>query len=349
MNLSQQLQKNNSNLIYTRENEKSNGHFKTTGKNSEISQEQIQFFSESLEDIMRDEVDYLLTMYSSQNYLTNSNYNISNQNPTINIIMSYSAQNFLPKSFYFPSAAESPPNYPNAANQIPNPYNTSTIAQPPNMFSIQNPYSMINFPFQQHPSKQNHKKKDKKKDKKEDKKDKKKKKSEKIKDKFDVFECPSGIFSYLFKKFGQNPVEKGLILIEGDSSDSMNTSRLPSLLDSNFSSDWMSKRLRNPQIKITFVNSAVKIDKYRIKVGFVGNGGIFTSWVLRGETVDGESVVLDDVNNSSQVSSNHREATNQIQNKSYLRSIQLEMKGNGNSSMLLRNIEIFGSIKIKKQ
>lgn len=315
----------------------------------EISQRQIQIFSKLLSCIVEKEAEFLITMYSTQN-------NTSHRQPAINIIIPCASTNSITSSYNFPALGALPITYP---NQIYNPVNTPasynmSMISTPYPYNISNPYTIFNSLQQNSNLSTLYKNKDKKKKdkrkkdkKKKDKKDKKKKDTlQKVK--YEVFECSSGIFSYLFTKYGQNPVLKGLITIEGDSDNAFNSERLPSLIDTNFTSDWMSRRLPNPKVKINFSKCFVKINKYRIAIGFKGRGGIFKNWILKGVTKDDKTVILDDVNNSPQVSESNREITNPVSNDSYLRSIELQMKGDGSQAMLLRNIEIFGSIKIEK-
>lgn len=313
------------------------------------SQRQIQIFSKLLSCIVEKEADFLITMYSSKN-------NTSNCQPAINIIMPCAPTNYIPNSYQFPALGTIPTTYPNNFyNPVNTPasYNMSMIS-PTNPYNISYPCPNFNSLQQNsnqstlHKNKDQKKKDKRKKDKKKKDKKGKKKKDSKKKVKYDLFECPSGIFSFLFTKYGQNPVLKGLVTIEGDSDNSFNSERLPSLIDTTFSSDWMSRRLANPKITINFSKCFVKINKYRIAIGFKGRGGIFKNWILKGVTKDDKTVILDDVNNSRQVSESNREITNSVLNDSYLKSIELQMKGDGSQPMLLRNIEIFGSIKIEK-
>ena len=69
---------------------------------------------------------------------------------------------------------------------------------------------------------------------------------------------------------------------------------------------------------------------------------------MTGITENNEEVVLDDVNNSSEIKREHPEITKATQNSSFVRSIKLTMKGKSSNDsyiMVLRNIEIYGYLK----
>lgn len=164
-----------------------------------------------------------------------------------------------------------------------------------------------------------------------------------------VKNCPNGIFKYLFDLYKENPVNKGLINIGGNSGDDSEKSLLPSLIDEKWTSDyWYSKNESDSYISIDFKNYFIEIYKYRLRVGRTSGSGFFSSWILKGITEDNREVILDEVNNSTEITKNHPETTRSIKNHSIVRSIKLIMKGKSNDNdfnMLMRNIELCGYIK----
>lgn len=76
-----------------------------------------------------------------------------------------------------------------------------------------------------------------------------------------MIKCDNGIFKYLFEKYRLNPVENGLINIDGKSYDKDAQSMLPEILDSNYNgSYWYSKNEKHSSIKIKFNSSLVKLE-----------------------------------------------------------------------------------------
>lgn len=165
-------------------------------------------------------------------------------------------------------------------------------------------------------------------------------------------EGENGIFKYLFDKYKANPAKNGIIRISGNSNDSLCDSLLPNIIDDKWTNDyWYSEFVQNSYVKIEFARILVRIDRYTIRVGTTDGSFFFTSWTLTGITESNQEVILDDVNNSTQVTQSHPEATISLQGKPFVRSIQITMKGNhsnpGSSdyAMAVRHIELFGLIK----
>lgn len=83
-----------------------------------------------------------------------------------------------------------------------------------------------------------------------------------IKDSKNTIECNDGIFNYLFKYYGTNPVSKGMIQITGNSRDSCEQQLLPNLIDSNWKNSWwLSSNVENSYVNIDFKGSLVSIKK----------------------------------------------------------------------------------------
>lgn len=165
-------------------------------------------------------------------------------------------------------------------------------------------------------------------------------------DDLSTIECPNGFFKYLFDECKDNPINRGLIDITGNWCNDNEKSLLPNIIDSNFNSThYASKNEQNSYIKISFKKYLVKIDKYMIKSGNTSNVYHLKSWVIKGIDKKGQEIILDDVNNATAVT-----ITRNIQNNQFVNSICLQMKeknSNNGYYMCLRNIELFGVIKIQ--
>lgn len=164
-----------------------------------------------------------------------------------------------------------------------------------------------------------------------------------------VKQCPNGIFQYFFDEFHSNPVDCGLIEITGNSYDENREKFLPNIVDPSWNSNhWASKDVENSYVKIEFKKSFINFNKYRLKSGFTNGNCFFTSWTLKGITKYNQEVILDEVDDTKELSIEKPEITKTIDNELPLRSIQLTMKGTRfgetDHHMDLRNIELFGSI-----
>lgn len=63
---------------------------------------------------------------------------------------------------------------------------------------------------------------------------------------------------------------------------------------------------------------------------------------------DNQEIVIDEVQNSSEINKSHPEITKSVHNESYFKTIKLIKKGrgtDGNYWMCFRNIELFGYFK----
>lgn len=169
-----------------------------------------------------------------------------------------------------------------------------------------------------------------------------------------IKECSCGVFQYLSAKYGANPATNNKIIkIDGNSNTDPNPSKcIHEIVNPNWINYWYSKYEPNSYINIDFNNFLVKIKQYRIKVGWPDNSSfLFTSWILKGKTEKNEDIILDEVNQTEKIAKDHAEATFDIQDKPFVSSIKLIMKGNHNMgnqykyAMCFRNIEIFGYIK----
>lgn len=169
--------------------------------------------------------------------------------------------------------------------------------------------------------------------------------------KFQVQSCPDGIFYYLFDKYKSNPANIGVIKIEGNSYDDLWAKRLPNIIDSNWKNNyWHSKYVENSFIKIDFNKLLVKINKYKLTLGTKSGDFYINSWTLKGVTESKQEVVLDDVNNSSEITKFNTEITVNIGDKPFVSSIKLIAQGKSNNDttpyvLVLKNIEFFGYIK----
>ena len=162
-----------------------------------------------------------------------------------------------------------------------------------------------------------------------------------------VIPCREGIIKYLYNLHKVNPAENGLIEISGNSDNSKNIN-LPKILDPDWTSDfWKSKNKENSYVKLEFKNHLVKIEKYKLHIGVYGCN-LFKSWRLTGITKDNQIIVLDEVDDSPEISYDHVDITRQTKTQLYVCSVQLTMKGkrfnNNDYYMYLRNIELFGNL-----
>lgn len=172
----------------------------------------------------------------------------------------------------------------------------------------------------------------------------------KQKDKLSFINCQNeGVFKYLFDKYKTNPVSQDLIEIAGNTYSESYKEMMLNIVDSNWKGrHWRSIDNENSYIQITFKKILVKIMSYHLLTGINSGSYYFRSWKLTGITENNEEVVLDDVNNSSEIKSGHPEITKATQNSSFVRSIKLTMKGKSSDNdyiMVLRNIEIYGILK----
>lgn len=166
----------------------------------------------------------------------------------------------------------------------------------------------------------------------------------------DLIDCQNGIFQYLIDKCGANPIDKGFISIEGNSLDSYQHSNLPKLIDPKTSYNWVSEDKENSFIKINFVNSLAKIDRYKLIVGNTSKLNHFNSWTLSAITENNQEIVLDDVSNCNQIKNGQTQIIKSVSCSSLVRSIQLTMRGRSSWSsypyrMIMCNIELFGYLK----
>lgn len=166
----------------------------------------------------------------------------------------------------------------------------------------------------------------------------------------DLIDCSNGIFQYLFDKCGANPIEKGIISIEGNSFNPNQHSILPKLIDPKICDNWVSEDKENSFIKINFVNSLAKIDRYKLIVGNTDKLNHFNSWTLSAITENNQEIVLDDVSNCSQIQDGQTQIIKSVSCSSFVRSIQLTMRGRSSWNdhpyrMIMRNIELFGNLK----
>lgn len=165
-----------------------------------------------------------------------------------------------------------------------------------------------------------------------------------------IIECENGLFKYLFDKYKANPINIGIVNIKGNSSCFKKHSLLPKLIDTAWTNNsWSSQKVENSYIKIDFINSFMKINKYHLCVGWTDGSYIFTSWILKGITENYQEIILDEVDNSTEITQNHPEIIKLIKYPEdvYVRSVHLIMKGKNsekNFAMSMRNIEFYGSL-----
>lgn len=171
-------------------------------------------------------------------------------------------------------------------------------------------------------------------------------------DDLNLEQCPNGFFKYLFDKYNFNPIAKGLIGITGNCDESNKSFHIMSIIDSNYSCYYNSEDEPNSYIKIDFKNYLIKIDKYTLFLGDDSNSRIINSWILKGTTKENKEIILDEVNNSNEVTEKNPKITRNIpiQNIHLVNSIYLQMIGENSRNtkkLVLRNIEFFGSFKSK--
>lgn len=173
-------------------------------------------------------------------------------------------------------------------------------------------------------------------------------KNEKEKDKNNI-DCSNGVFKHFFDQNHSNPVDNGLITISGNSLNPSYQKKLKNIVDSSWTGDfWASEDVPNSYFKIDFTKHLIRIDRYRLRVGADYPAYYFKSWVLTGTTSDNTEVVLDEVNDSPEITSSNQEITKSTQTQPFVRSIKLTMKGkcaDGRNLMEFRNIELFGILK----
>ncbi|KAK8883599.1 hypothetical protein M9Y10_042693 [Tritrichomonas musculus] len=172
-------------------------------------------------------------------------------------------------------------------------------------------------------------------------------KNEKENDKNNI-DCSNGVFKHFFDQNHSNPVDTALITISGNSFDSSYQKILKNIVDSSWKGFWASENVPNSYFKIDFTKHLIRIDRYRLRVGAGYDDYSFKSWVLTGTTSDNTEVVLDEVNNSPEITSSHQEITKSTQTQPFVRAIKLTMKGkcaDGGDLMEFRNIELFGILK----
>lgn len=159
--------------------------------------------------------------------------------------------------------------------------------------------------------------------------------------------CQNGIFQYFFDEYKVNPVNNGLIKIDGNSFGGFHV-KLPNIIDTKFINDfWCSNS--NPSFTINFKKFYVKINKYRIHVGLPVGMCYFNNWTLKGKTQDNREIILSEVTNLKEINQNHQEATIDVKDSPFVNSIQLimnERNSCGDGAMRIRNIELFGYIKL---
>lgn len=158
----------------------------------------------------------------------------------------------------------------------------------------------------------------------------------------------NGLFEYLFYKFKRNPIKEHLIEISGNSFDEYEQNLLQNVIDPKWNQNhWLSKNVANSSITIKFNHFMVKAYKYRIRVGCTNGLGRFNSWEIEGITKEKQKIILDKVENCSEITRNHSEAEFPIHNDSFICSIRIMMRGkntDNNYKMRFRNFELFGDI-----
>ena len=164
-------------------------------------------------------------------------------------------------------------------------------------------------------------------------------------------DCSGGVFKYLFDKCQTNPISHGMIEINGNSYDEDWISELPNIINPSFRSYWLPEEKEYRFFKINFKTFSVKITKYRLRVGDEAGNFLFKSWVLTGIGKDGEKILIDNVNNCTEITRSHPFTTIEVTDKPFVTSIRLEMKGrneNGDLTVDMGNIEIYGLLKYNK-
>lgn len=168
--------------------------------------------------------------------------------------------------------------------------------------------------------------------------------------KLNSIDCQDGIFKYLFDECGMSPIDKGIITIEGNSFNSEQQSNLLKIIDPK-TDIWVSEDKENSYIKINFVNSLVKINKYKLIVGNTSKENHFNSWTLSAITENNQEIVLDDVSNCGQIKNGQTQIITNANCSSFIKSIKLTMKGKSSWKenpyrMIICNIELFGLYSI---
>lgn len=278
---------------------------------------------------------------NSFNYFDNIGNDQQNFNgsPAINIILVIPSSNFYSNANYYNNQSITPPlyNYFNAPNRLP------IISQQPQLYQQPQFYQQPIFPhqpFSDDSKKKIHKHKSKS----------KKKTKHDTKEKKEI-NCPEGIFKYFFDQNVNGPISMGLVEVLGNSYNESWKSELPNIIRPTFRSYWLPEKKIERYFIINFKTFSVKISKYRIRVGDEGGRFIFKSWILTGTDKNGDEIILDNVNNCSQITRQNPVAVIEINSKIYVSSIKLSMKGrneNGDLTVDMGNIEFYGSIKYDK-
>lgn len=109
----------------------------------------------------------------------------------------------------------------------------------------------------------------------------------------------------MFYQFKKNPIDQGIVKINAHSYNGFN-SKLKKIIESNWKDDyWLSTNIDNSTITIDFINSFVKIYKYRLRVGIDDGSCVFNNWILKGIMKDNQEIVIDEVQNSSEINKSH--------------------------------------------
>lgn len=163
----------------------------------------------------------------------------------------------------------------------------------------------------------------------------------------DELDCTDGVFKYLFEK-NSDPISFGLVEVIGNSYSRSWESQISKIICPTFNSYWLPEEKENRYFILNFKTFSVKITKYRLRVGNGSGDFLFKSWTLTGTNEKGKEIILDDVNNCSQITKKNPIAIIEIDSKQFVSSIKLSIKGRnekGNLIVDVGTIELYGYMR----
>lgn len=156
-----------------------------------------------------------------------------------------------------------------------------------------------------------------------------------------------GIIYHLVQKYG-DIIGKGMIVIEGNSTDKSRQKELPYLLDFTWQKCWTSANKPNSYVHIDFKDLQVCVSHYSIKTYACGPGySHLKSWVLEGSNNKTTWTELSQINDDEQLNGKSKIATYECTRTGDFRHIRLRMTGPshyGDDYLILTNIEFFGDL-----
>jgi hypothetical protein len=152
----------------------------------------------------------------------------------------------------------------------------------------------------------------------------------------------------IFGQFPRNAAEAGLVKITGNSRDEAADADLPSIIDYDSNTFWMSKDEEMSFIQFEFLSHSVILVHYSIRTGDAPVGfAHLRSWTVRAVNGPGEWTDIDVRYARNDLNGPNREATFQCSVQvptKIIRIVQTAPNHSGGNSLLLRHVEFFGTI-----